>query len=224
MSALTNRPITPRDARLAVTVLTAMNLLNYFDRYVPSAVKEQFKVDLGLTDAQTSWPLTAFVVVYMIASPLFGALADRVRRTWLIALGVGLWSLAIASAAWATGFVSLLLARALVGVGEAAYATLAPLHVHRFVVDADDARTRMAAKTMAPVAHDAPNQVRTQGTAYWTVAFCRASGSCLPKMTPSTRRLPSECSQSSFDLAFILLLMGDNCGVTSARLAAGGRA
>lgn len=98
------------------------------------------------------------------------------------------------------------------------------LHVHRFVVDADDARTRMAAKTMAPVAHDAPNQVRTQGTAYWTVAFCRASGSCLPKMTPSTRRLPSECSQSSFDLAFILLLMGDNCGVTSARLAAGGRA
>ena len=36
------------------------------------------------------------------------------------------WSLATASAALATGFVSFLVARALVGVGEAAYATIGP--------------------------------------------------------------------------------------------------
>ncbi len=115
-----------RDARFAVVVLTAMNLLNYFDRYVPSAVKDLFKHDLHLTDAQTSWPLTAFVVVYMITSPIFGALADRVKRTVLIAAGVAVWSIATGAAAFATGFLTLLLARALVGVGEAAYATLAP--------------------------------------------------------------------------------------------------
>src|ERR1041385_3219146 len=40
--------------------------------------------------------------------------------------GVALWSLATAGAALATGFVSFLLARALVGVGEAAYATISP--------------------------------------------------------------------------------------------------
>jgi MFS family permease len=115
-----------RGAVFAVTVLTAMNLLNYLDRYVPSAVKDLFKADLGLTDAQTSLPLTAFVVVYMLVSPLFGSLADRYSRKALIAAGVALWSLATGAAAFATGFWTFLFARALVGVGEAAYATIAP--------------------------------------------------------------------------------------------------
>jgi MFS family permease len=47
-------------------------------------------------------------------------------RKVLIALGVALWSLATAGAALATGFVSFMVARALVGVGEAAYATISP--------------------------------------------------------------------------------------------------
>lgn len=107
-------------------VLTAMNLLNYVDRYVPSAVKDLMKADLGLTDEQTSYPLTAFVIVYMLASPIFGSLSDRVPRRVVIAAGVGLWSLATGLAAFATGFWTLLAARAFVGVGEAAYATLSP--------------------------------------------------------------------------------------------------
>lgn len=113
-------------ATFAVVVLTAMNLLNYVDRYVPSAVKDLFKADLHLTDTQTSLPLSAFVIVYMLASPVFGALADRLPRTRLIAAGVALWSLATAAAAFAGSFGSFLFARAMVGVGEAAYATLAP--------------------------------------------------------------------------------------------------
>ena len=110
----------------ALVVLTLMNMLNYVDRWVPSAVKELFKDELKLTDAQTSWPLTAFIIVYMIASPIFGALAERRSRRLLIAFGVASWSLATAAAAFSTGFASLLIARAAVGIGEAAYATLAP--------------------------------------------------------------------------------------------------
>jgi MFS transporter, Spinster family, sphingosine-1-phosphate transporter len=117
---------TPSGARFAIIVLTAMNLLNYIDRYVPSAVKDLFKKDLQFTDLQTSLPLTAFVIVYMLTSPLFGTLADRWSRKALIAAGVALWSLATAGAALATGFVSFMLARSLVGVGEAAYATISP--------------------------------------------------------------------------------------------------
>lgn len=113
-------------ARYAVTVLTAMNLLNYVDRYVPSANKDLIKADLHLSDTQTSLPLTAFVWVYMIASPAFGGLADRWSRPKLIAAGVALWSLATAGAALAHDFWGFLGARAFVGVGEAAYATLAP--------------------------------------------------------------------------------------------------
>jgi MFS family permease len=113
-------------ARFAIVVLTAMNLLNYIDRYVPSAVKDLFKKDLHFSDLQTSLPLTAFVIVYMLTSPLFGTLADRWSRKALIAAGVAVWSLATAGAALATGFVSFMLARSLVGVGEAAYATISP--------------------------------------------------------------------------------------------------
>src|ERR1044071_4378236 len=113
-------------ARFAIIVLTGMNLLNYLDRYVPSAVKDLFKKALHFSDLQTSLPLTAFVIVYMLTSPIFGTLADRWSRKALIAAGGALWSLATAGAALATGFVSFMLARSLVGVGEAAYATISP--------------------------------------------------------------------------------------------------
>jgi MFS family permease len=103
-----------------------MNLLNYIDRYVASAVKELFKHDLHFTDFQTAAPFTGLIVVYMLASPVFSSLSDRFSRRRLIAAGVALWSLATAAAAWATGFITFLLARSLVGVGEAAYATISP--------------------------------------------------------------------------------------------------
>jgi len=119
-------PVGPPGAVFAVVVLTAMNLLNYVDRWVPSATKELFKRELRLTDAETSLPLTAFVVVYMVMSPVFGTLADRWPRKVVVAAGVALWSLATGAAAFAVGFWTLLLARGLVGVGEAAYATLSP--------------------------------------------------------------------------------------------------
>jgi MFS family permease len=115
-----------RSAGFAVVVLTAMNLLNYVDRWVPSAVKPLFQKDLGLSDTETSLPFSAFVIVYMIASPIFGSLAERGRRPLLIAFGVALWSIATAAGSLATGFTSFLIARALVGVGEAAYATISP--------------------------------------------------------------------------------------------------
>lgn len=126
MAETTRVPAVHSGARFAIIVLTAMNLLNYIDRYVPSAVKPLFQKELGFSDAQTAYPLTAFVLVYMLTSPIFGSLADRMSRKVLIALGVALWSLATAGGALATGIVTFILARALVGVGEAAYATIAP--------------------------------------------------------------------------------------------------
>jgi hypothetical protein len=47
-----------RGATAAMAVLTVINLLNYIDRYVPSAVKDLIKEDLALTDSQTSYPTT----------------------------------------------------------------------------------------------------------------------------------------------------------------------
>ena len=70
--------------------------------------------------------MTGFVLVYMLTSPIFGTLGDRRGRPRLLALGVGIWSAATALGGLARNFAGLFAARATVGVGEAAYGTIAP--------------------------------------------------------------------------------------------------
>ncbi len=113
-------------ARRLLVFFTAINLLNYLDRYVLAAVLEPLGRDLKLSDEQLGRFPFFFLIVYMLAAPCFGALAERFSRTRLVAAGIFLWSLATAGAALAHSYAMLVVARALVGVGEAAYATLAP--------------------------------------------------------------------------------------------------
>lgn len=112
--------------RAAVALLTSMNLLNYVDRFVLPAVIERVRRDIPMTDTEQGIALTAFIWVYMVTAPVFGRLGDTGSRKKLIALGVGLWSVATALGAFVTGLWGLIAARALVGVGEAAYATISP--------------------------------------------------------------------------------------------------
>lgn len=112
---------------LALSVLTFINLLNYLDRYVVSGVVPDLKAPpLGLSDSQIGLLATAFMLVYMVVAPVFGALGDRGSRTRPIAIGVFLWSLATILSGFARSYPHLLAARALVGVGEAAYVAIAP--------------------------------------------------------------------------------------------------
>src|SRR6476660_8847814 len=84
-------------ARLALAVLTLTNFFNYLDRYVVSALVESLKrSELRLSDAELGALATGFILVYMLASPLFGTLGDRGRRPRLIATGVAIWSVATA--------------------------------------------------------------------------------------------------------------------------------
>ncbi|MDQ6801756.1 MAG: MFS transporter [Acidobacteriota bacterium] len=116
-----------RTAVYALTVLTFINLFNYVDRWVVAAVVESIKrSELHLTDTQLGLVGTGFIFVYTLTSPFFGTLGDRKRRPPLIAIGVALWSIATALAGFARGFMSLFVARSAVGIGEAAYGTIAP--------------------------------------------------------------------------------------------------
>ena len=110
----------------ALALLTGVNLLNYLDRYVVAAVAEGLRRDLALSDLQLGLLPTAFIVVYTLGAPVFGALGDRRRRPPLLGLGVALWSAATALSAAAGSFGALLAARATVGIGEAAYGTISP--------------------------------------------------------------------------------------------------
>src|SRR2546429_9988258 len=113
----------PRRSSLrALAVLTLINLLNYLDRYVVSAIAPDLKdAPLGLSDQQLGWLMSAFMLVYMLAAPVFGALGDRGSRTRPIAVGVFLWSLATVLSGIAGNYPQLLGGRALVGICDAVY-------------------------------------------------------------------------------------------------------
>lgn len=119
--------VTARLAARGLAVLTLINLFNYLDRFVVASLVESLRAsELRLTDTQAGALMTGFIVVYMVASPFFGVLGDRGSRPRLLALGVFVWSLATAAAGLAKSFASLFAARAAVGIGEAAYGTIAP--------------------------------------------------------------------------------------------------
>lgn len=116
-----------RAAGYTLAVLTLINLFNYLDRWVIAALVESLrKSELHLTDTELGVIGSGFIVVYALVSPLFGTLGDRRARPPLIALGVMIWSIATTLGGFARGFTSLFIARSTVGVGEAAYGTIAP--------------------------------------------------------------------------------------------------
>lgn len=120
-------PAASRAATYALVVLSLINLFNYLDRWVVAAVAESIKhSELALTDTELGLLASGFIIIYTIASPIFGTLGDRKKRPPLIALGVAIWSVATSLGGFARGFFSLFAARSTIGVGEAAYGTIAP--------------------------------------------------------------------------------------------------
>ena len=116
-----------REAALfALGVVTILNFLNYIDRFILAAVLPRVKSELVLTDFQLGLLADVFLVTYFVTSPLFGALGDRLSRPRLMSAGVTVWSMATAAAGFTADFVQLLITRAWVGIGEAAYATISP--------------------------------------------------------------------------------------------------
>ena len=115
-----------RSAWLALALLCGLNLLNYLDRYVLSAVLGPLQHDLGLGDAAAGWAASAFMLGYFITAPFFGYLGDRYPRKRLMLAGVLVWSLATAATALAQNFAELFAIRMVVGVGEACFVTMGP--------------------------------------------------------------------------------------------------
>lgn len=115
--------------------LTAVNLLNYFDRYIVHAVEPLLKHEFGLTNAESGILGAAFVFGYVIFSPLFGYLGDRFNRQLLMAGGLLAWSLFTGLTSLATGFNSFLALRALVGVGESSFSAIVPGYLKSRISD-----------------------------------------------------------------------------------------
>lgn len=110
-------------------ILFAMHLLDYIDRNILSAIIPQLKDPIkgfGLTNGKIGMLSTCFLISYSLVNPAMGWAGDRFRRTWLIAAGVAVWSLATVATAYAQSYTQLLMCRAALGVGEATYGVIAP--------------------------------------------------------------------------------------------------
>src|SRR5260221_3750415 len=90
-----------------LAVLSGLNMLNYLDRYVMSAVLTPLRQDLGLSHGGGGWAASAFMWGYFITAPFFGYLGDRFPKKYLMLAGVIVWSLATACSGLAQNFTQL---------------------------------------------------------------------------------------------------------------------
>ena len=86
--------VSARQARISLSLPLAINLFNYVDRSILYSVQETVRLQFGVSSSAVGWLVLAFLVTYMLLSPVFGWLADRYSRWMLIGIGVALWSLA----------------------------------------------------------------------------------------------------------------------------------
>lgn len=110
----------------ALALLTALNLLNYTDRYLLAGVQPLVQQAFNVNDERIGSLTFAFFITYMFAAPLTGWLGDRFARKPLILAGALLWSVLTLSTALVHSFGELYLRHALVGIGEASFGIFAP--------------------------------------------------------------------------------------------------
>jgi MFS family permease len=127
-------------AGVALALLTAMNFVNYLDRYILPAVQEQVKGEFRLTDDQIGSLTVWFFVAYVLASPFTGWLGDKFPRKPMIviaALGIAAMNFFTASV---HSYMSLNLRHAALGIGEASFGIFAPALLADFY--AEDQRNK----------------------------------------------------------------------------------
>jgi MFS family permease len=110
-----------RIAKTTLFVLFWANMFNFYDRQVIAALAPMLKDAWHLSDYHIGLLATAFEVTYALAPVPIAMLGDRWLRRRVVALAMAVWSGAMALSGIARSFLMILLARALLGLGEAGY-------------------------------------------------------------------------------------------------------
>jgi MFS family permease len=112
----------PGYRRMLIVLLFLVGLLNFTDRNLFMVLSQAIKQDLLLSDFQLGLVGgLGFSLVYALTGLPLAMLADRRNRVAIIAVATAAWSLFCALCGFAQNFWQLLLARAGVGIGEAAF-------------------------------------------------------------------------------------------------------
>jgi|GEM_PF-6559182 len=113
---------------LVVASATLMAVLLYLDRFCISMAEIYIKEDLGLTDGQIGWMLSAFFWTYALGQVPAGWMTDRFGARIMLTVYVLSWSLFTGLTGFAGSFTALLLLRFGFGFAQAgAYPTAASI-------------------------------------------------------------------------------------------------
>lgn len=100
--------------------LTVVYTLNFIDRILITVVGRPIIEEFGLSNFQFGiLSGIGFALFYTLLGIPIASLSERYNRVRIIGICVILWSIATVLCGFAVGFVTLLLARMLVGIGEA---------------------------------------------------------------------------------------------------------
>ncbi|MBN3817973.1 MFS transporter [Paraburkholderia sp. Se-20369] len=123
MSEAPSLPSTPprirRGQRIALALLMASGIVNYLDRGTLAVANAAIRGDLGLSLGQMGLLLSAFSWSYALCQLPIGGLVDRVGPRRLLGAGLILWSLAQAAGGIVSTFGWFIVARIVLGIGEA---------------------------------------------------------------------------------------------------------
>ncbi|CAD6545702.1 MFS transporter [Paraburkholderia metrosideri] len=107
-------------ARFGILALLAVGtMINYLDRSVAGIAAPSMSHELGLNPALMGVIFSAFSWTYTASQIPGGVMLDRVGTRWTYFFALTLWSLFTGLQGLATGFVSLLIMRLLIGIAEA---------------------------------------------------------------------------------------------------------
>lgn len=99
--------------------LFTLTLINYIDRVSLSVASKVLQEEFQISPIAMGYLFSSFVWLYFVALIPMGYLVGRFGPRKVNGYGIGVWSIATACTALATGFVSLLTCRLIMGMGEA---------------------------------------------------------------------------------------------------------
>ena len=98
-------------AKRTLWLLTLLSLTNYIDRWIIAAIMPPMQAELRLSNTQSGFVMSAFMLGYFLTSPIFGYLADRMSRIKLVMVGTGVWSFASGLSGISRSFTQIFLAQ-----------------------------------------------------------------------------------------------------------------
>ncbi|WP_306715318.1 MFS transporter [Burkholderia dolosa] len=108
-----------RGQRIALALLMVSGIVNYLDRGTLAVASSAIRGDLGLSLGQMGLLLSAFSWSYALCQFPVGGLVDRIGPRRLLGIGLIVWSLAQAAGGLVSTFGWFIVARIVLGIGEA---------------------------------------------------------------------------------------------------------